>query len=200
LEGIDVDETFSPIVKSGTIRAVLSLATSRHWPVHQLDVKNAFLHGDLSKTVYMHHPLGAADHGLQLFLSSTTYLVAYSNSDWAGCHTTRRSTLGYCVFLGNKLLSFSSKRQPTLSHFSTEAEYRGIANAVAETHQLTKHIEIDIHFVQDLVTPGQVRLLHVPTRYQYADIFTKGLPSALFEEFRSSLNVRCPPAQTAGEC
>ncbi|GJX37518.1 ribonuclease H-like domain-containing protein [Tanacetum coccineum] len=50
-------------------------------------------------------------------------------------------------------------------------------------HQRTKHIEIDIHFVRDMVARGQVR---VPSRYQYADIFTKGLPSALFEEFRSS--------------
>ncbi|GJY15488.1 transposable element [Tanacetum coccineum] len=47
---------------------------------------------------------------------------------------------------------------------------------------------------------GQVRVLHVPSRYQFADIFTKGLPSALFEEFRTSLSVRCPPAPTAGEC
>nr|GFB31566.1 ribonuclease H-like domain-containing protein [Tanacetum cinerariifolium] len=40
LEGVDVDETFSPVVKPGTIRTVLSLAASRHWPIHQLDVKN----------------------------------------------------------------------------------------------------------------------------------------------------------------
>ncbi|GJT26729.1 ribonuclease H-like domain-containing protein [Tanacetum coccineum] len=112
-----------------------------------------------------------------------------------------------------------------------EAEYHGVANAIAETcwlrnllrelhtplssatliyydnvsavylssnpvqHQRTKHIEIDIHFVRDLVAAGQVRVLHVPSRYQYADIFTN-LPSALFEEFCTSLSVRCPPAQT----
>ncbi|GKG10011.1 ribonuclease H-like domain-containing protein, partial [Tanacetum coccineum] len=64
----------------------------------------------------------------------------------------------------------------------------------------TKHIEIDIHFVRDLDTVRQVRVLHVPSSYQYADIFTKGLPSALFEEFRTSLSIWCPPAPTAGEC
>ncbi|GKC56050.1 ribonuclease H-like domain-containing protein [Tanacetum coccineum] len=128
------------------------------------------------------------------------------------------------------------KRQPTLSHSSAEAEYRGVVNAVAETcllrnllhelhtplssatlvycdsvsavyfscnpvqYQRTKHIEIDIHFVHDLVVVGQVRVLHVPSRYQFADIFTKGFPSSLFEEFRSSLSVRCSSAPTAGEC
>ncbi|GJX24110.1 hypothetical protein Tco_0228555 [Tanacetum coccineum] len=47
---------------------------------------------------------------------------------------------------------------------------------------------------------SRVRVLHIPSRFQFADIFTKGLPSALFEEFRTSLSVRCPPAPTAGEC
>ncbi|GJZ02213.1 ribonuclease H-like domain-containing protein [Tanacetum coccineum] len=58
LEGVDVDETFSPVIKPRTIRTVLSLATSRHWPIHQINVKNAFLHGDLSETVYTHQPPG----------------------------------------------------------------------------------------------------------------------------------------------
>ncbi|GJQ93793.1 ribonuclease H-like domain-containing protein [Tanacetum coccineum] len=309
--GVDFDETFSLVVKLATICTVLSLVVSRQWPIHQLDVKNAFLNGDLSETVYMHQPLGFVDNryphrvcllqrslyglkqeprawfqrfaasylallqqiigslnnefdmtdlgalnyflgifvdrtptesklgpegapvqdptlyrslvgGLQcltftrpdlsyavqqiclymhdprephlaalkrilryvkgtldldihLYASSTTSLIGYTDADWAGCPSTR----------------------------SAEAEYRGVANVVAETawlrnllrelhsplstatlvyydnvsavymsanpvqHQRTKHIEIDIHFVRDMVTAGQVRVLHVPYRFQY---------------------------------
>nr|GEY41674.1 ribonuclease H-like domain-containing protein [Tanacetum cinerariifolium] len=59
--GVDFDETFSLVVKSATIRTVLSLAVSRQWPIHQLDIKNAFLNGDLSETVYMHQPPSFVD-------------------------------------------------------------------------------------------------------------------------------------------
>ncbi|GJS18948.1 ribonuclease H-like domain-containing protein [Tanacetum coccineum] len=66
-------------------------------------------------------------------------------------------------------------------------------------HQRTKHIEIDIHFVRDYVASDQVRVLHVSSGFQYADIFTTGLQSALFLKFRSSLNVRRPLVQTVRE-
>ncbi|GKF36065.1 ribonuclease H-like domain-containing protein, partial [Tanacetum coccineum] len=59
-QGSDCDETFSLVVKPATIRTVLSLAVSRDWLIHQLDVKNVFLHGHLSETVYMHQPPGIA--------------------------------------------------------------------------------------------------------------------------------------------
>ncbi|GJT12782.1 ribonuclease H-like domain-containing protein [Tanacetum coccineum] len=82
--------------------------------------------------------------GLQLYASSTTQLTAYTDADWVGCPVTRRSTLGYCVFLGDNLLSWSAKRQVTLSRSSTEDEYRGVANVVAETAWL-RNLLLELH-------------------------------------------------------
>lgn len=63
-------------------------------------------------------------------------------------------------------------------------------------HRRTKHIELDIHFVREQVALGRIRILHVPTAQQFADVMTKGLPTFTFEEFRSSL---CD-VSTAGGC
>ena len=177
---------------------------------------------------------GTLTHGLHLRPSVVDRLVSYTDADWAGCPQTRRSTSGFCVFLGDNLVSWSSKRQHVVSRSSAEAEYRGVANVVAEAawirnlllelhcplsratvvfcdnvsamylasnpvqHQRTKHVEIDLHFVRESVAIGHVRVLHVPSAYQFADIFTKGLPTQLFLDFRDSLSIREPPARTAG--
>nr|GEZ10650.1 ribonuclease H-like domain-containing protein [Tanacetum cinerariifolium] len=265
-----------PFVSSGTIRTVLSLASFRHWPIHQLNVKNAFLHRDLSETVYMLQPSGFQDYahldyriigslhkefamtdlgplnyflvisvtrnpsglflsqkkyaieilekahmvscnpsqtpvdtesklgvdgdpvclhmhdhrephlsafkrilryiqgtlnyGLQLFSSSTIDLVAYSDVDWAGCPTTRRSTSEYCIFLGNNLLSWSAKRQPMLSQSSAEADYRGVANAVGETCWL-RNLLRELH--TPLSSATLVRVLHVLSQKGYVQHYLK---------------------------
>ncbi|GKB10573.1 ribonuclease H-like domain-containing protein [Tanacetum coccineum] len=217
--GVDFDETFSPVVKLVTIRTVLSLVVFRQWPIHQLDVKNDFLNGDLSETVYMYQPPGFVDnryphhkkYALQLLERahmvhcnpSRTPVDTESKLGPEGVHV-QDPTLYRSLAGGLQYLTFTPKRQHTLSRSSAEAEYRGVVNVVAETtwlrnllrelhyplstatlvycdnvsvvymsanlvqHQRTKHIEINIHFVRDMVTAGQVRVLHVHSRYQYA--------------------------------
>jgi hypothetical protein len=56
-------------------------------------------------------------------------------------------------------------------------------------HQHMKYVEIDLHFARGRVTIGDIRILHVPTISQFADIFTKGVSTSLFLEFQSSLNI-----------
>ncbi|WVZ65258.1 hypothetical protein U9M48_014654 [Paspalum notatum var. saurae] len=111
----------------------------------------------------------------------------------------RHSTIhsGFCVFVGDSLVSWSSKRQPTVSRSSAEAEYRGVANAVLlgelhcpvpkatvtycdnvssvymsrnpVHHRRTKHIELDVHFVREKVALRELCALHVPSSRQFAD-------------------------------
>jgi hypothetical protein len=56
--GVDYDETYSPVIKPTTVRTVLSLAISSGWCLRQIDIQNAFLHGNLSKEVFMSQPPG----------------------------------------------------------------------------------------------------------------------------------------------
>jgi histone deacetylase 1/2 len=193
------------------------------------------VHWNIIKRI-LRYVRGTTEHGVLLRASPSTALTAYTDADWAGCPDTRRSTSGFCIFLGDALVSWSSKRQAVVSRSSAEAEYRGVANAAAECcwlrnllqelhidvnkasiifcdnvsavylsdnpvhHKRTKHVELDIHFVRERTALGQLRVLHVPTRYQYADIMTKGLTTALFEEFRDSLCIHKLDAMTEGGC
>nr|XP_020147087.1 uncharacterized mitochondrial protein AtMg00810-like [Aegilops tauschii subsp. strangulata] len=84
---------------------------------------------------------GTMELGITLSASADTALTAYTDADWAGCPDTRRSTSGYCVLLGPSLISWSSKRQPTASRSSAEAEYRAVANVVAECSWLRQLLQ-----------------------------------------------------------
>lgn len=66
--GLDYGDTFFPIAKIALVRLFLAIATTHHWPIHQLDIKNAFLHGELQEEVYMAQPPGFT-------ISGTSHLV-----------------------------------------------------------------------------------------------------------------------------
>ncbi|XP_051202123.1 uncharacterized mitochondrial protein AtMg00810-like [Lolium perenne] len=76
---------------------------------------------------------GTLDTRLKFRKSSAMGISIFTDADWAGDVDDRRSTGGYAIFVGPNLVSWSSKKQPTVSRSSTEAEYKALANGAAET-------------------------------------------------------------------
>jgi hypothetical protein len=96
--GVDYDETFSPIVKPATVRTVLATAVSRDWSVQQLDVKNVFLHGTLSKTVFCSQPTGFANLAhpdLVCRLHKSLYGLKQAPRAWYSRFVTYLLSLGF---------------------------------------------------------------------------------------------------------
>ncbi|KAK1424395.1 hypothetical protein QVD17_19724 [Tagetes erecta] len=172
---------------------------------------------------------GTLAFGLMFTQPPSFSIVGYSDADWARCIETRRSTYGYSIFLGGNLVSWSAKKQPTVSRSSCESEYRAMANVAAEivwithllrelhalptdpptllcdnrsalflsqnpvAHKRAKHIDLDYHFIRELVSSGKISTKYVLTKLQVADIFTKSLPRPQFEFFRTMLRLGPPP-------
>ncbi|KAD0533627.1 hypothetical protein E3N88_31441 [Mikania micrantha] len=178
---------------------------------------------------------GTISYGLVFSRVSALAVIGYSDADWAQCIDTRRSTYGYSIYLGNNLISWSAKKQPTVARSSCESEYRAMANTATEiiwvtnllkelhvlssakptlfcdnksaiflsqnpvSHKRAKHIDLDYHFIRELVASGHLRAIFLPSKLQVADIFTKSLSRAQFEYFRDRLCIRPPPFRLRGD-
>nr|GFA49595.1 hypothetical protein [Tanacetum cinerariifolium] len=94
-EGIDFEESFALVPRLEAIWIFLAYATQKNMVVYQMDVNTAFLNGNLREEVY----------------DSSVALTAFADTDHAGCQDTRQSTYGSVQFLGERLISWSSKRQ-----------------------------------------------------------------------------------------
>ncbi|KAE8723075.1 PLAC8 family protein [Hibiscus syriacus] len=145
------------------------------------------------------------DYGLLYKKGEDCKLVGYCDADYAGDHDTRRSTTGYVFKLGSGTISWCSKRQPTVSLSTTEAEYRAAAMAAQESTWLIQLMN-NLHQPVDYAIPlekvlQEIEMRQIKTDEQIADLFTKSLSVGKFEHFRRQHGViQRMEANIEGEC
>nr|GEX49386.1 ubiquitin carboxyl-terminal hydrolase 12-like isoform X2 [Tanacetum cinerariifolium] len=315
-EGIDLEESFAPVARIEAIHMFITNATSKNMTIYQMDVKTAFLNGELKEEVYVSQPEGFVDPDhrthvyhlkkalcglkqalrawmdlcdpvdtpmvdrlkldedpLRILVDQTRFrsmvgslmyltagrpdlvfvvcmcarykasptkkhleslkqvfryligtinwglcypkdtfmaLTAYADVDHAECQDTRRSTSASAQFLGDKLVSWSSKKQKSTAISTTEAEYIAMSGCCAQILWMRSQLT-DYGFVfnkillycdnHKQVEKGMVELYFVTTDYQLMDIFTKALPRERFEflfpplDTMADVNVNAPADQ-----
>ena len=148
--GIDYQETFAPVAKLNTIRVLLSIAANKDWPLYQLDVKNAFLNGDLEEEVYMDIPPGfgnSSNRGKVCKLYKSLYGLKQSPRTWFGKFTKSIIRNGYtqCQTDHTLFVKFSSdKRRAILIVYVDDIILTGDYKEELESlkHYLSKEFEI----------------------------------------------------------
>nr|GEX15427.1 hypothetical protein [Tanacetum cinerariifolium] len=150
-EGINFEESFAPVVRMEAIRILLAYVAHKSFSVFQMDVKTAFLHGSLKEDVYVCQPEGFIDvdhpshvyklkkalYGLKRFHDDILVVQVYVDDIIFGsthprCKDTFKSTSGGAQFLGEKLVSWSSKKQDCTALSTAEAEYVSLSACCAQ--------------------------------------------------------------------
>ncbi|GJW95908.1 hypothetical protein Tco_0175580 [Tanacetum coccineum] len=139
--------------------------------------------------------------GVLLENSSEVHLIAYCDSDWASCPMSRRSTIGYCILLGDSPISWKSKKQNVVYRSSAEAEYRALTLTCCEVTWLVALLkDLGLKDLGPVDLKCFVQPSYVPSKTQI-DVFTKVLPVDQHNTLLSKLGVSSSPhSQLKGEC
>ncbi|KAH9142680.1 hypothetical protein AeRB84_013262 [Aphanomyces euteiches] len=159
----------------------------------------------------MRYVAGTIDYGL-VYRGTDLNLQDYTDSDYAANPDTRRSVSGYCTYVGDCLVSWSSQCQPAkevlfmrtlnselgnpittgiILHADNQPAIATATNPVH--HSRTKHIDVRYHFVRERIQLQELGLEYVPSKDNVADLFTKPLPAAVFLPLRDKLGLAKPP-------
>ncbi|GKA04247.1 retrovirus-related pol polyprotein from transposon TNT 1-94 [Tanacetum coccineum] len=152
------------------------------------------------KRIFRFHR-GNVNRGLWYLKDSSIALTTFADADHASCQDTRRNTSGSMQFLGDRLVSWSSKRQKASQltdyglRFNKIPMYCDNKSAIALScnnvqHSRSKHIDIKFHFIKEHVENGVIELYFVNMEYQLSDIFTKALARERIEFLINKLGMR----------
>ncbi|GJV25618.1 retrovirus-related pol polyprotein from transposon TNT 1-94 [Tanacetum coccineum] len=173
--------------------------------VYQMDVKTAFLNGELKEEVYVSQPEGFVDPDCPhhvYHLKKAFYGLKQAPQGWCD---TLSNTSGSAQFLGNKLISWSSKKETSTSISSTEAEYIAMSGCHAQIlwmrSQLSDYVFAYNHIPLYYDNKSTISLYcnnvqHSRTEYQLANIFTKALPREQFEFILPRLGMKSVKPET----
>nr|GEX36756.1 hypothetical protein [Tanacetum cinerariifolium] len=202
-EGIDFEDSFALIACLEAVRIFVAYVAHKSFPIYQMDVKMAFLNGPMKEEVYVAQPdeffnpdhpekvyrLRKALYGLKqaprawiISFELTAFLDAYH----ARCLDMRKSTSGGIQFLGDKLVSWMSKKHDCTAMSSAEAEYVPLSVSYAQVMWMRTQLK-DYGF-----NYNKIPLYYdSQTKYQLADMFTKALPEDRFKYLVRRTGMRC---------
>ncbi|GJU67791.1 retrovirus-related pol polyprotein from transposon TNT 1-94 [Tanacetum coccineum] len=194
-EGLDFEESLAPIARLEAIRIFIANATSKNMTVYQMDVKTAFLNGELREEFYVYHRKALlTDVHSSLSLKESSLRVKTGSSGMSVSSMKQTSTVisstkaeyiamsGCCaqiLWMRSQLSDYGFAYNRIPLYCDNKSAIALCCNNVQ--HSRSKHIDIRHHFIKEQVEKGVVKLYFMRTEYQLADIFTKALPRERFE-------------------
>ncbi|GJW31648.1 putative RNA-directed DNA polymerase [Tanacetum coccineum] len=155
MEGVDYHETFAPVAKLVTVRTLLAVATKKDWIIHQLDVNNAFLHGDLEEEVYMKIPQGFLKEGETRVcrLRKSLYGLKQASRNWYHKFTSFLLTLNFKQSKADYSLFTYQKEEIYVAILIYVDDVIIVGNNTKKIHQIKKQLD-DEFSIKDL---GQLK-------------------------------------------
>ncbi|GJZ26342.1 putative ribonuclease H-like domain-containing protein [Tanacetum coccineum] len=213
-EGLDFEESFAPVARLEAIRIFLANAASKNMTVYQMDVKTAFLNGELKEEVYVSQPEGFVDpdrpHHVYR-LKKALYGLKQAPRAWYDTLSKFLLAQGFSKGVVDPTLFIRKTGKHTLHMRSQLSDYGFEYNHIPlycdnksvialccnnVQYSRSKHIDIRNHFIREQVEKGVVELYFVRTEYQLADIFTKALPRERFEFILPRLGMKSIKPET----